>query len=518
MSKHHSSIPSFRVSLIPVVWLLSCILVCIFTMGADSVLDMGKYVMLSAAVIAIIIARVRYKRRWRYIWYGVVKSARQLFPAMVVLLFIAMVSTMWMLSGVVPTLIDLGLQLLNPRFFLFTTCVICSVVSIFTGSSWTTIATIGVALQGIGTVFGYADGWIAGAIISGAYFGDKVSPLSDTTVLASSSCGVPLIEHVRYMLYSTIPAIVIALTVYLVAGLVIDTSDVNQSGDMLMALHSTFHVTPLTLVIPLVTFVLIVCRVNTNLTLACSSLMGVVGFVVWQPELLSAITSDVSTGSGIGATVFTLLRTLGVGAEIHSGNALLDELATTGGIRGMWSTFSLILCAMVFGGVLMSTGMLSAITRAFHSPPHQCAPNGDSHCWHRPLPQCHHWRPVSVNHPRRQHLQEALHPPSSGAAAAQPHGGGLHLRHLGAYSVELLRHDAEHCARSGHPHLSSLLRVQYPQSLHVAPPCLHRHQHTAGEEEMTGESGKQKKQGETPPASGHFSSDAVSNNLIQQNA
>ncbi len=365
MSQLFPQIPSFRASIIPVVWLLGCIFICILTMGADSVLDNGKYVMLSAAVIAVIIARFRYHRRWHHIWLGVMKSGKQLFPAMVVLFFIAMVSTMWMLSGVVPTLIDMGLRMLNPRFFLLTTCVVCSVVSIFTGSSWTTIATIGVALQGIGTVFGYTDGWIAGAIISGAYFGDKVSPLSDTTVLAASSCGVPLLDHVRYMLYSTIPAITIALLLYFAAGLLIDTSTVDQSGDMLAALRQTFRITPWTLIVPLLTGILIGCRVNTYLTLGCSTLMGVVGFVVWQPELLASVRHGAGLADGLSATLLTLLRTLSVGAELHTGHALLDELATTGGIRGMWGTFSLVFCAMIFGGVLMGTGMLSSITHAF---------------------------------------------------------------------------------------------------------------------------------------------------------
>ncbi len=357
-----ATMPSFRASLIPVVWLLGCIILCIVTMGAGAVVDMGKYVMLSSAAIAILIARWRCHRQWRHVWIGVAKSGKQLIPAMMVLLFIAMVSTMWMLSGVVPTLIDIGLQLLNPRFFLLTTCVICSVVSVFTGSSWTTIATIGVALQGIGTVFGYSDGWIAGAIISGAYFGDKISPLSDTTVLASSTCGVPLFDHVRYMLYSTVPAISIALLTYLAAGWLIDTSAANQSGDMLVALRQTFHITPWTLVIPLLTAVLIGFRININLTLACSTLMGVLGFAYWQQDLLVFVQHDAGMGEGALGTLLTLARTLCVGAEMHTGNALLDELATTGGIRGMWSTFSLVFCSMIFGGVLMGTGMLSAIT------------------------------------------------------------------------------------------------------------------------------------------------------------
>ncbi len=369
MTHHqHPRKPSLTAALTPVLGLLGCILLAIFTLGADAVLSIGKYAMLAAALVAVIIARLGYRRPWVLIRLGLARSWRQVSPALVMLLFIAMVSTMWMLSGVVPTLIEIGLDVLSPTFFLVTSALICALVSIFTGSSWTTIATIGVALQGIGTVMGYADGWTAGAIISGAYFGDKISPLSDTTVLASSSTGVALLDHVRYMLVSTIPSLLIALTVFLSVGLCTTAQATSHAAEMQAALATTFTLTPWALVIPLLTGILIARRTNTYLTLGLSTLMGIAGFVVWQAPLLATITADAGFSTGtftaVGARVLTVVRTLCIGAEMHTGSQLLDDLATTSGISGMIDTYLLIISATIYGGTLIGTGMLSSITDA----------------------------------------------------------------------------------------------------------------------------------------------------------
>ncbi|MDE6556113.1 MAG: sodium:proton antiporter, partial [Duncaniella sp.] len=181
---------SLWVSLLPVVGLLIALICIILFIGADAIADFSPWALLGAAALACILAWLYRSWHPRALKAGIVRSSRQILPAVPMLICIAMVSTTWMLSGVVPTLIEYGLSWLNPTFFLVTTCGVCAVVSVLTGSSWSTIATIGVAFMGIGQVMGYSPGWIAGAIISGAYFGDKISPLSDTTVVASSACGV----------------------------------------------------------------------------------------------------------------------------------------------------------------------------------------------------------------------------------------------------------------------------------------------------------------------------------------
>ena len=223
-------------------------------------------------------------------------------------------------------------------------------MSLLTGSSWTTIATMGVAFMGIGTVLGYSEPWTAGAIISGAYFGDKVSPLSDTTVVASSSCGVDLFRHIRYMFVTTTPALIVALTVFTIVGFT--TGNDGQAGDpeLLSALHSTFNITPWVLVVPLITGILIACRVNTLLVLLVSATLGAALIWIAQPRL---------------AADLNLFNVLLSDTTLSTGSARLDELAATSGLMGMVPTISLVLCAMVFGAAMLGTGRLASIAGAF---------------------------------------------------------------------------------------------------------------------------------------------------------
>ncbi len=341
------------------LWLLGFIMAAILSMGPDAALSAGKWAMLSASVLAVVLSRVLYRLPWRFVAMGLKRSWHQLSAAIFVLLFIATVSASWMLSGIVPTFIHYGLLLLQPHWFLATATLICAVVSVLTGSSWTTIATIGVALMGVGEVFGYEEGWIAGAIISGAYFGDKVSPLSDTTVLASASCGVPLLRHVRYLMFTSIPALCVALVVFSLRGWLGEARTTTVASDVLVSLNQAFNITPWVLIIPLCTFALILLRVGTLLTLAVSTLLGTIGIVVFQPQVLS----DIAAAWG-WSELPTLLRILVSGASPHTGSDMLDSLTQTGGIWGIRETIMLICSSVVFGGTLMGTGMLQTIARA----------------------------------------------------------------------------------------------------------------------------------------------------------
>jgi NhaC family Na+:H+ antiporter len=355
--------PSLGWALLPLAFLLLGVVMVIVCMGADYVQLISKPLMLVAGVLAIVIARLHCRRSWRVIALGIGKSWRQISPAIIVLLLIGTVSATWMLSGVVPTLIDYGLQLLNQNLFLFTACAVCSVISVLTGSSWTTIATIGIALMGIGKVMGYSDGWIAGAIISGAYFGDKISPLSDTTVLASSSCGVRLFDHIRYMMFTTTPSMVIALTVFLSAGYLTETQPAASTSEVVEALHGAFNITPWVLSIPIITLALIAMRVHTTLTLTISTLLGLAGIFIFQPDVLAALA--LQTGlTGLEANVAASVKLLCTVTELSTGSPLLDSLVCTGGIEGMMSTVLLVLCALFFGGTLMGAGILTTLTHA----------------------------------------------------------------------------------------------------------------------------------------------------------
>lgn len=353
--------PSLGWSLVPITALLLTIVGVIIVKDADAAQAIGPYILLGAALLTVVIAISMYRCPLTRLWMGLRKSASQILPAIPILVFIATVSATWMMSGVVPALIDYGLQLLSPQLFLFLACAICSAISVISGSSWTTIATIGVALMGIGQVLGFSDGWIAGAIISGAYFGDKMSPLSDTTVLASSSCGVDLFAHIRYMFVTTIPSMTIALIVYFIVGQLTPTAALSHSIEITEHLHASFNITPWVLLIPLITCVLILLRLKTVFTLALSTLLGLAGMFVFQPQVVTALGG----GSSLSSDISVAMGVLFTETSIDTGSDMLNSLVSTGGVEGMLSTIYLVLCSMIFGGMMIGSGMIATITRSF---------------------------------------------------------------------------------------------------------------------------------------------------------
>lgn len=346
--------PSFIISLAPIALLLAVILGTLIIAGTDAISEYSPWILLGVAVFALLLALADHSVSMRGLREGFSRGGRQILPAVPLLLCISMIATTWMLSGIVPVLISYGLNLLNPTLFLVVTCVVCSVISVLTGSSWSTIATIGVAFMGIGSVFGFSEPWIAGAIISGAYFGDKMSPLSDTTVLASSASGVNLFKHISYMFYTTVPAMLISVVVFFVAGLVNDAPSQATDNEMLSLLESYFNLSPWVLVVPAVTFVMILMKVDTLLTLFLSGMLGLAGIFVFQPGIVEMLNSD--------GWFSMSLRLLWGETVLNSGNEMFDTLTSTSGILGMSHTLFLIAMAMIFGSVMIGTGMLKRLT------------------------------------------------------------------------------------------------------------------------------------------------------------
>lgn len=355
MAKIHIKRPTLLLSLIPVVTLLGVITVSIIVDGTENIHRYGSVALLVAAALSGLLSVAVCRRPLRLLWLGVIKSARQIVPSLPILLLIGVISATWMLGGIVPLLIDYGLRIISPPMFLLATCAVCSLISVLTGSSWTTVATIGVAFMGIGTVLGYSPAWTAGAVISGAYFGDKVSPLSDTTVLASSTVGVSLPSHIKFNMLTALPSLLIALAVFASVGLFSETTHASQGGRMADALASTFNLTPWVLVVPAVTVAMIYFRVDTIVTLSVSSLLGIVSMFLFQPQIASQIDD-----SPFGAAIQTILTH----TSLSTGNELLDPLVSTGGMSGMLPTIRLVVCAMIFGGMMIGSGMISTVTRA----------------------------------------------------------------------------------------------------------------------------------------------------------
>lgn len=355
--------PSTLVSFIPLLVLVAMLGVTISLFG-DAALSGGSQVcLLVAAAVCICIGMWRYGVSWQAFEEAIEKNVKRVATAMFILLLIGALSGMWMVSGIVPTMICYGIDIIHPSLFLFCTCVVCALVSVMTGSSWTTIATIGVALLGVGQAQGFHEGWVAGAIISGAYFGDKMSPLSDTTVLASSSVGVRLFTHIRYMLYTTLPALVIALVVYLVVGFGHDGAGDDQIRFYSDVLRSKFCISPLALIVPLATGYLIYRRVPSLITLFAGVLMAVVYGLMFQAEVLREVV-DVP-GGGWQTMVKGVMQTVLGETHLSMGYEELDDLVSTRGMAGMMDTIWLILCAMCFGGCMMAGGFLEGVTRVF---------------------------------------------------------------------------------------------------------------------------------------------------------
>ena len=351
-------LPHPLVAVIPLQVLIGMLAVIIVLFGSDSLSGGSQIALLMGMGTCVFISMVFYRVPWKAFDRQITKTLGGIAVTLLILLAVGMLSGSWMVSGVVPTLIYYGVQILSPQFFLIGACIICALVSLLSGSSWTTIATIGVALLGIGHALGISEAWTAGAIISGAYFGDKMSPLSDTTILASSTTGVDIFQHIRYMVLTTTPAFLITILIFLVAGFFMGSNADIQVEQYTEGLASTFNISLWTLLVPLLTAVLIARRLPSLIVLFLSALMAGVMALILQPHILAQI------GEGGDMPIIRGLAITYYGATaVETGSTSLNELVATGGMAGMLNTIWLIICAMCFGSAMVASGMIESITR-----------------------------------------------------------------------------------------------------------------------------------------------------------
>ncbi|MEP4533260.1 MAG: Na+/H+ antiporter NhaC [Cyclobacteriaceae bacterium] len=367
--------PSLLEAFIPIIFLIIALSFNVSIFGDEALGGSNQIILiLSGAVAALMAGRLGYK--WRHIEKGIVKTISSAMASILILLLIGSLAGTWLLSGVVPAMIYYGLKILNPTIFLFAACVVCAVVSIATGSSWTTAATVGIALMGIGQALGISSGLIAGAILSGAYFGDKMSPLSDTTNLAPAMAGTDLFTHIRYMMITTVPSISITLILFLIIGFSQGASgSIDQTQEILAALDSTFHISGWLFIVPIVVVVLIVKKVPALPALLVGTLLGAIFAMIFQRDLVMEVGQGASV-SGMfleewqsAFPVFTglftgTIQSLFGDVSIQTSNELVNELLGSGGMYGMLGTIWLILSAMIFGGVMECSGMLRKIASA----------------------------------------------------------------------------------------------------------------------------------------------------------
>lgn len=350
-------------ALIPILFLIVLLIVNIQIFGTDSLSGSNQMVLILSSVVAASIAVFKLGFTWDELQEGIIKSISSAMSAILILFLIGALAGTWLLSGIVPAMIYYGLKVLSPEIFLFAACFISSVVSVATGSSWTTVATVGVALLGIGKALGFEEGIIAGAIISGAYFGDKMSPLSDTTNLAPAMAGTDLFTHIRYMAKTTGPTMIITLLLFIIIGLNYDTAgSVNDVRAISDVISTKFNVSGWLFIVPLVVIGMIVKKVSAIPALLTGAILGGVFALIFQPDIVRFIANDSGSYTYLGfkAVMMSLYGQI----AIITDNDVVNELLITRGMGGMLNTIWLIICAMVLGGIMEESGMLRVLAEA----------------------------------------------------------------------------------------------------------------------------------------------------------
>ena len=352
--------PHPLVAIIPLAVLIVLIVLVINFFPDDALAGASQVALMTASAVCVAISMTVYKVKWGTFEEMIKGTVGDASVSILILLLFGMMSSTWMISGVVPTLIYYGVQFMSPMFFLPCACIISSLISVMTGTSWTTIATIGIALLGIGDALGIPAPYTAGAVISGAYFGDKLSPMSDTTVLASSVAGADLFSHIRYMMYTTVPSITLSLLLYLCIGLCYD-GEAMEVSQYLTGLDNGFNISLWTLLVPAFTGYLIYKRTPSLITLLLSALSACVCALVLQPDVLVRIAGDtVMTAKSLFMGIMTTCYTK---THVDTGFEAINDLVATRGMAGMLDTIWLILCAMCFGSCMVASNMLKSITQ-----------------------------------------------------------------------------------------------------------------------------------------------------------
>lgn len=348
-------------ALLPIVVLLVLLSTSILVFD-DMLAGPGQLSLLLAAAVAVVVG-IAQGHKLRALLDGGIAGVSTALEAIMIVLMIGALAGTWMMSGVVPAMVYYGLDLLNPTIFLFATCLVCAIVSLATGSSWSTIATVGIALMGIGAALGMSEGMVAGAVISGAYFGDKLSPMSDTTNLAPAVAGADLFEHIRYMLWTTVPSMVIALIIYLCIGMFSEAGAETANAEVIqLAMTDQFNIGPWLFIVPLAVVAMIMMKTKALPALFIASLLGAVFAIIFQPQAVRAIGG--AEGSYLLACFKATVNSMTTETSVVDSSHAYYGLLKAKGMEGMLNTIWLIVCALFFGGVMEASGALTAMANA----------------------------------------------------------------------------------------------------------------------------------------------------------
>ena len=348
-------------ALLPVIILVLLLAFNVFVFGDDALGGSNQFILLIGAAVAAVVG-FRNKVDYDHMIEAVSNNLKSTTGALLILLFVGALAGTWLLSGIIPAMIYYGLQILHPSIFLPACIVICAIISLATGSSWTTSATVGIALIGIGRALDIPVGMVAGAVISGAYFGDKLSPLSDTTNLAPAMAGTDLFTHIRYMTYTTIPSIVITLVVFLFLGFFQEVSGEADTLSLLKSIEERFTINLGLFIVPAVVIFMIIRKTPPLVALMMGTLLGGLFALLYQPHLV--LETAGATQMNLTTVYRGIMNAITIDNAIVTSNDLLNDLFTSGGMKGMLGTIWLIICAMVFGGVMDAIGGLQKLSQA----------------------------------------------------------------------------------------------------------------------------------------------------------
>ena len=347
--------------MLPIIFLVLLLSINVFIYGDDSLNGTNQFILILSGLFGASIGFI-YKISYKKILTSISNSVKSVTGALLILLFVGALAGTWMISGIIPAMVYYGLKILDPNIFLPACIVICSIISVATGSSWTTSATVGIALVGIGKALGIPAGMVGGAVIAGGYFGDKLSPLSDTTNLAAAVTRVDLFKHIKYLTYTTIPSITITLIVFIILGFLQVSDGTTDNTYLLNAISEKFNISLALFIVPLLVLIMIVKKTPPLIALVIGTLAGALFSIIFQPQIINELSG--ATSSNIVDSYIVIMNTITGEISIETNNEILNDLFSTGGMLGMMNTIFLVIGTMVFGGVMDAIGALKTISKS----------------------------------------------------------------------------------------------------------------------------------------------------------
>ena len=354
-----------QIAILPLIFLVTLLsfnlYANVFIYDADPLAGSSQFILILSGAFAAMIGNL-YNVSYKDVVNSISNSIKSVTPALIILLWVGALAGTWMISGIIPSMVYYGLKILDPNIFLPACIIICSIISVATGSSWTTSATVGIALVGIGKALEIPAGMVGGAVIAGAYFGDKLSPLSDTTNLAAAVSKVDLFKHIKYLTYTTIPSISITLIVFIILGINQSSSGVTDNSFLINTIENTFNISLVLFIVPIIVLIMIVKKTPPIKALTVGTLLGALFSILFQPQIINELSD--SSNNSIIASYKVLIDTITSDVSITTESEILNELFSTGGMIGMLNTIFLVMATMIFGGSMDAIGAIKSISKA----------------------------------------------------------------------------------------------------------------------------------------------------------